>query len=144
MNGLTAGKLAKKAGVNVETLRYYEKRGLLPEPPRTESGYRAYPPDQIQRLQFIKGAQSLGFTLNEIQALLELRVSATATRHQVRHRAENKVAQIDAKIEALQQMRQALTHLIEQCHGDGATSDCPILDGMAHNTFAPTPAEKIA
>lgn len=130
--GLTAGKVAQAAGVNVETLRYYERRGLLPEPPRKESGYRVYPPTAVERLQFIKGAQALGFTLEEIRDLLDLRVDETATRTEVRERAQEKVIDIENKIVALQAMRDALNHLIEQCHDDGPIADCPILEAMPH------------
>ncbi len=135
MNGLRSGQLAKAADVNVETLRYYERRGLLPEPPRRDSGYRIYPLESVSRLRFIKGAQELGFTLEEIQELLALRVDEAATKTEVRQHAQDKVTQIDAKIAALQQMRNALAHLIEQCHGDGPTSDCPILEAMELHTF---------
>ncbi|MBV7328542.1 MerR family DNA-binding protein [Chloroflexi bacterium TSY] len=138
MNGLRSGQLAKAADVNVETLRYYERRGLLPEPPRRESGYRIYPEDSVSRLRFIKGAQELGFTLEEIQELLALRVDENASKIDVRQHAQDKVAQIDAKIAALQQMRNALVHLIDQCHGDGPTSDCPILEAMELHTFDKT------
>ena len=131
MNGLTSSKLAKAAGVNVETLRYYIRRGLLPEPPRRDSGYRMYPPENVERLRFIKSAQELGFTLEEIQQLLSLRVDENATAEDVRQQAQEKVTQIDAKIAALQQMRDALAHLVEQCHGEGPTSDCPILDALS-------------
>ena len=133
MTALTSSKLAKAAGVNVETLRYYIRRGLLPEPPRRESGYRMYPPENVERLRFIKSAQELGFTLEEIQQLLSLRVDENATAGDVRRQSEEKVAQIDAKIAALQQMRDALAHLIEQCHGEGPTNSCPILDALAHS-----------
>jgi len=135
MNGLRSGQLAATANVNIETLRYYERRGLLPEPPRRESGYRVYPVESVPRLRFIKGAQELGFTLEEIQELLALRVTEEASKTQVRKRAQHKVTQIDAKIVALQQMRNALTHLIDQCHGDGPTSDCPILEAMELHTY---------
>ena len=135
MNGLRSGQLAATVNVNVETLRYYERRGLLPEPPRRESGYRIYPLESVSRLRFIKGAQELGFTLEEIQELLALRVTEKASKTEVRNRAQNKVTQIDAKIAALQQMRNALTHLIDQCHGEGPTSDCPILEAMELHTF---------
>lgn len=135
MNGLRSGQLAQSANVNVETLRYYERRGLLPEPPRRESGYRLYPPESIARLHFIKGAQELGFTLEEIQELLALRVEEGASKTEVRDRAQHKVAQIEVKITALQRMRDALSHLIDQCHGDGPTSDCPILEAMELHTF---------
>ena len=130
MSALTSGKLAKAAGINTETLRYYERRGLLPEPPRRDSGYRLYPPESVERLRFIKRAQSLGFTLEEIGRLLALRISHTATAKDVRDEAEEKIAQIEAKIAALTDMRTALTHLVEQCHGEGPTSDCPILDAL--------------
>jgi MerR family mercuric resistance operon transcriptional regulator len=132
LQGLTAGNLAKAAKVNVETLRYYERRGLLPEPPRIESGYRVYPEASVDRLRFIKGAQVLGFTLEEIHELLNLRVNDHASRADVRKRAQEKVEHIEHKITALQAMRAALSDLIEQCHGDGPTSDCPILEAMPH------------
>ena len=132
LQGLSAGKLAKAAVVNVETLRYYERRGLLPEPPRKESGYRVYPETAVERLRFIKGAQALGFTLEEIRDLLNLRVDEHAHRTDVRHRAQEKVEDIERKIKALQAMQDALHDLIEQCHGDGPVADCPILDAMPH------------
>ncbi|MFT5193762.1 MAG: MerR family copper efflux transcriptional regulator [Cellvibrionaceae bacterium] len=128
--GLSAGKLAKAADVNIETLRYYEKRGLLPEPPRKESGYRIYPQADVDRLKFIKGAQTLGFTLSEIQELLEMRIDTHANRADVRKQATQKVSSIREKIEALEAMEQALNHLIDQCHGDGSTADCPILEAI--------------
>lgn len=130
LQGLSAGKLAKAAAVNIETLRYYEKRGLLPEPPRKESGYRVYPESAVERLLFIKGSQALGFTLEEIRELLTLRVDKHATRTDVRQRAYEKVQDIEQKIAALQAMRHALNELIKQCHGDGPTAECPILDAL--------------
>lgn len=132
LQGLSAGELARAATVNVETLRYYEKRGLLPEPPRKESGYRVYPRSAVDRLQFIKGAQVLGFTLEEIHELLNLRVDEHAGRADVRRRAQEKVEDIERKIAALEAMRAALHDLIEQCHGDGPTSECPILEAMSN------------
>jgi len=132
MEGLSAGRLAKAAAVNVETLRYYERRGLLPEPPRKESGYRVYPETAIERLRFIKGAQVLGFTLDEINDLLNLRIDEHASRADVRQRAQEKVENIERKITALKAMREALNDLIEHCHGDGPTLDCPILEAMPH------------
>ena len=133
--GLKSGQLAKETGINVETLRYYEQRELMPEPPRRESGYRIYPESSVGRIRFIKSAQELGFTLEEIKELLALRVDETATKADVRTHAEEKVAQIDAKIAALTQMRTALTHMIDQCHGEGPTSDCPILEAIELHTF---------
>ena len=130
LTGLSAGKLAKAADVNVETLRYYEKRGLLPEPPRKESGYRVYPESAVERLKFIKGAQVLGFTLEEIQELLDMRLDTKANRADVRQSATKKIDDIQEKIEALEQMKQALEHLVHQCHGDGSTAECPILEAI--------------
>ena len=127
---LSAGRLAKAADVNVETLRYYEKRGLLPDPPRKASGYRIYPPSAVERLKFIKGAQTLGFTLAEIQDLLDMRLDTDANRADVRQSARKKVAYIREKITALEAMEQALNTLISQCHGDGSTADCPILEAI--------------
>jgi len=128
--GLSAGTLAKAADVNVETLRYYEKRGILPEPPRKESGYRVYPQSSVDRLKFIKGAQTLGFTLSEIQELLDMRLDTHANRADVRKQANQKVSSIREKIKALEAMEHALNHLIDQCHGDGSTADCPILEAI--------------
>ena len=131
MQGLKSGQLAKAVGVNVETLRYYERRGMIPIPPRQDSGYRLYPPNSVERLHFIKGAQELGFTLDEIKELLALRVDEHAHSGQIRERAQAKVAQIDEKIAALEQMRNALSHLINQCRGEGPTSECPILEAFS-------------
>lgn len=136
MNGLTSGQLAKFTGVTTETLRYYERRGLIPEPHRRASGYRIYQGDAIVRLRFIKGAQELGFSLEEIQELLALRVDQEASSSQVRQRAQAKVAQIEAKIRTLQQMRDALAHLIDLCDGEGPTSACPILEAIDMHAFA--------
>lgn len=135
MKSLRTGQLAQTAGVTVETLRYYKRRGLLPEPPRRKSGYRVYPMESVSRVRFIKGAQDLGFTLAEIEELLALRIDEKANKTEVRERAQNKVTQIDAKIATLQQMRTALSHLIDQCHGDGPTSECPILEAMELHTY---------
>src|SRR6516164_9728627 len=98
---LTIGRLAKEAGVNLETVRYYERRGLLQRPPRSASGYRLFPADAARRLRFIRRAQELGFSLAEIRELLSLRVSPTAKRVDVRKRVEAKIADIDAKIKSL-------------------------------------------
>ncbi len=135
MSTLTRGKLAKAANVNVETLRYYEKRGLLPAPPRGESGYRLYPAESIDRVSFIKGAQELGFTLEEIKDLLELRVAPHSDKGDVKKSALDKVAEIDEKIRALTNMRNALTSLAEQCSGHGELGDCPILEAMETHKF---------
>jgi len=127
MGPLTIGRLARSAGVNPETVRYYERRGLLPEPPRQDSGYRQYPPEMIARLRFIKQAQELGFSLTEIAELLSLRIDTQTACHEVKQRVENKVAEIDHKMETLQHMKQILTALLQNCQTQEVTGECPIL-----------------
>src|SRR6267378_3981697 len=95
MKSLTIGRLAREARVNLETVRYYERRGLLPKPPRSDSGYRLFPMDAARRLRFIRRAQELGFSLKEIRELLSLRVSRSTTSRDIRARAEAKIVDID-------------------------------------------------
>lgn len=130
MKPLTIGQLAKRAGVGVETVRFYERQGLLAEPTRKESGYRQYTEDVVARLRFIRRAQDLGFSLKEIADLLALRVDPATTCAEVRQRAAAKVADIDSKIETLQRMKAALLKVTAQCRGHGPTSECPILDAL--------------
>ena len=120
---------AREAGVNAQTLRYYERRGLLARPPRRGSGYREYPADAVRIVRFIKNAQELGFSLDEIQQLVRLRGVRRNERQRVRTIAERKIADIDQKIARLQSMRGALSQLVESCHGGGA-ADCPIIDAL--------------
>jgi MerR family transcriptional regulator, copper efflux regulator len=126
----TISQLAKHAQVNVETVRYYERRGLLPKPPQRASGYRQYSQDVLAYLQFIRRAQTLGFSLKEIAELLALRVDPMMSCHDVRERAARKLADVDAKIRALENMRGALERLIAACSGQGPLSACPILDAL--------------
>ncbi|MGH9674251.1 MAG: MerR family transcriptional regulator [Bryobacteraceae bacterium] len=130
MNGLTTGEVAKRAGVNLQTIRYYQRRGLLPEPPRSASGYRYFTEDAIRRVRFIKRGQELGFSLDELNDLLALRVRTGATCSDVRQRAEAKIADIDERMRALRTMRTALKRLAENCTGRGPVSECPILESM--------------
>ena len=120
---------AREAGVNAQTLRYYERRGLLPRPPRRGSGYREYPADAVRIVRFIKKAQELGFSLDEIEELVRLRGVRRGERHRVRAIAERKIADIDQKIAHLQSMRAALDRLVESCH-NGGDADCPIIDAL--------------
>src|SRR3989442_1544690 len=129
---LTIGAMAKQAGVHIETLRYYERRGLLPKPPRTPAGYRTFDTDAVRRLHFIKRAQELGFSLKEIKELLALRVDARTSCADVRHRAEAKIADIDQKLRALRAMKRALVRLTAACVGRGPVSACPILESLDH------------
>src|SRR5260370_19574873 len=105
MKSLTIGRLAKQAGVNVETVRFYERRGLLPKPPRTASGYRLFPPDAARRLRFIRRTQELGFSLTEIGELLSLRVSRRTTSAGIRSRPQANLSDIEAKIRSLESMK---------------------------------------
>jgi MerR family mercuric resistance operon transcriptional regulator len=130
MAGLTIGQVARRSAVNIETLRYYERRGLIPEPPRQASGYRQYDPQVVQRIQFIKRAQELGFTLKEISELLALRVDPDTTCEDVRRRAEAKIADIEEKVRSLQRIKKALAELTAACSGRGPTGECPILEAM--------------
>ncbi len=127
MNSLKTGEVASQAGVNVETLRFYEREGLLPEPPRRTSGYREYPPDTVQRIRFIQRGKELGFTLREIKGLLELRVDPDTTCVELRDRATEKVADVKQKIADLKAIERALRKLINTCSGSGPVDDCPIL-----------------
>ena len=128
-NDLTIGKLAKTAGVNIETIRYYQRLGLLVEPSKPMSGHRRYRPEQVKRVRFIKRAQALGFTLDEVASLLQL--NAACACDETRALAARKLALIDQKMAALTAMRQALDGLVQQC---GALDDqvtCPIIDALA-------------
>lgn len=130
MKALTIGEVARRAGVGVETVRFYERRGLIAEPARRASGYRQYGSETVDRLRFIRQAKELGFTLAEIQDLLSLRVDPASTCADVKGRAEAKIADIDEKIRTLQRMKRALVKLTRACGGDGPSSDCPILESL--------------
>jgi len=128
MRNLTIGQLARTARVNVETVRFYERRGLIPDPPRRESGYRQYSEDAVSRIQFIKRAKELGFSLKEIAELLSLRVDPDTTCGDLKRRAEIKIAGVEEKIRALQRIKKALTKLVVLCRGSGPSSECPIME----------------
>lgn len=131
---LTISRLARLGGVNLETIRYYEREGLLPRPPRTRSGYRIFPTDTARRLRFIKRAQQLGFSLTEIRELLTLRLKPGTKRDQIRARAEAKISDIEQKIQTLAAMKRALAQLTTQCSGCGPITECPILESLDHDT----------
>lgn len=138
MNGLTTGTVAGRAGVNVETMRYYERRGLLPQPPRTLSNYRLYTDETVRRVRFIKRAQALGFILSEIKELLALRVDSTTSCGEVKRRTGEKIADIERKIHSLREMKKALEKLTAACRGKGPTAECPILDALGKPDRTPT------
>jgi MerR family mercuric resistance operon transcriptional regulator len=130
MRSLTIGQLAKATQVGVETVRYYERRGLLPEPPRRESGYRQFPFDAIRRIRFIKRAQNLGFSLREISQLLALSDGQEAGCEDVRQFALEKVREIEMKIDHFTRLKETLLDLAGKCQGVGPLIDCPIIESL--------------
>ncbi len=129
MKSLTIGQLARLANVNIETIRYYQRIGLLHEPPKPASGYRHYPENAIDTLKFIRRAKQMGFSLREIAELIALGESACSS---VRQRAEAKREQITTQIQELEKLRQMLDQLIEQCHSEEKDSPCPIVKKLSH------------
>jgi MerR family transcriptional regulator, copper efflux regulator len=117
MSGLTIGEVAEQANVHIETLRYYERRGLVARPPRSASNYRRYPEEAVRRVRFIKRAQELGFSLNNIKELLSLRADPEAGCHEILAHTEAKMKDMDAKICALTAMKYALSTLVAECSG---------------------------
>lgn len=130
MRTFTIGQVAKQAGVGVETVRFYEREGLLPEPDRKESGYRQFDENVVDRLRFIRRAKDLGFTLKEVKELLSLRLDPETTCAAVKQRAEAKIADIDEKMRSLRRMKKVLGKLTESCSGHGPVDDCPILEAL--------------
>ncbi len=123
------GQAARAAGVNQQTLRYYERRGLLPRPPR-RGAFRTYEDEAVRIVQFVKCAQDLGFSLDEVEQLLRLRGVSPSERHRVSAIAERKLTDIDAKIGQLRAMRRALAKLVASCHR-GGTPSCPIIEALS-------------
>jgi Hg(II)-responsive transcriptional regulator len=121
---------AEQAGVNVQTFRYYERRGLLPKPPRRTSGYREFPDDAVRIVRFIKRAQELGFSLDEVEELLRLRRHSGRNRERIRSLAERRIADFERRIGELQRMRGALQTLVHTCHA-GTTLECPIIEAIS-------------
>lgn len=128
--GLTIGRVARSAGLAIDTVRYYEREGLVDKPARTASGYRHFSPEVVARLRFIRQAKQLGFALNEIKDLLALRATPGKSCSDVKARAERKIADIDGRIAALKRMKGALAKLATACSGRGPTSECPILESL--------------
>lgn len=127
---LTIGRVAAAAKVNIQTIRYYERRGLFPKARRTPSGYRQYAEDAVGRIRFIKHAQELGFSLQEIQELLGLRVQHAAASDAVERKTRAKIAIVEQKIRDLQRMRRTLEGLVEACAARRPTDECPILETL--------------
>lgn len=125
------GELARRARVNVQTVRYYERRGLLPDPQRTPAGYREYADAAVDRMRFIRRAQELGFTLSEITELLALRLDPRTPADAVKRRARAKIDDIDRRVRDLERIKRALGHLAGRCRGgSGPIGACPFLDAL--------------
>jgi Hg(II)-responsive transcriptional regulator len=127
---MRTGELAAEAGVNVQTLRYYERRGLLPEPARRNSGYRVYGPEAVRIVRFVKRAQELGFGLREAETLLGLAAGGPESCDAARELAEEKMAELDRRIADLRAMRDSLQRLTATCARPRADRDCPLLQAI--------------
>ena len=136
MAALTIGQLARIVGVNVQTVRYYERLNLLAPSARRPSGYRLYSHQEERRLRFIKNAQTLGFTLREIAELLALRITSTARCGEVLEKARAKLLQVESKVDDLQALARALNSLIRACRVGQPTGHCPILRSLEGETTA--------
>ncbi len=128
------GDVARRAGVNKETVRYYEKRELIPKPDRRRSGYRIFTQRHIDQIRFIKRAQELGFTLSEIKEFLELRVDEDTSCSEIKEEAQQKYQDVAQKIKDLQRIKETLTDLIDSCSEDGPVGGCPILEALEGNS----------
>ncbi len=127
---MTRNELARLTDVSGETIRYYEKRGLIPPPERTESGYRIYTPNDVSRVQFIKRAQGLGFSLKEISELLDFRVDDDCSCDEVKERVEEKIHEVEQKLDELTGIKTALARLAMACEARSPTDRCPILQAL--------------
>jgi len=135
MPQFTISRLAEQSNVNLQTIRYYEREGLLSPEARTDAGYRVYRPDAVLRIRFIKRAQELGFSLNEIKELLFLRADAHTTKLDIRERAQAKLADVEQKLAHLKAIRKNLLRLTEDCSGCGPVGMCPILENLDGKGF---------
>jgi len=124
------GKVAKQAGITVEAIRFYEKKGLIESPKRNESGYRDYPEDAIQLVSFIKRAKELGFSLKEIKNLMPLRYTPGTTCSDVKNQTMEKIADIDRKVDDLLKIKEALKELVSICPGKGPLKHCTIMEAL--------------
>jgi MerR family copper efflux transcriptional regulator len=130
MEKLSIGELARQANVNIETIRYYERRGLISEPPRNKSGHRQNSREAVRRTDFIKRCQSLGFSLKEIEEILELRITSESTCADMKSRVTEKLNDVARKIDQLALIHDALSRLQKKCSGKGPIGNCPILEEL--------------
>jgi len=135
MRNRTIGTVAREIGVRIDTIRFYERQGLIDPPPRTQAGYRVYGTEAVRRLRFVQQAKELGFSLKEIRELLALETSPGTSCADVRARALHKLETIDRRIRELQKIKQALSVLSESCPGKGPVGQCTILDALRENAI---------
>lgn len=133
---MTTGEVAEQAGVGKQTLRYYEREGLLPEPSRDENGHRNYESDAVRRLYFIRRAKELGFSLGDIEELLSLRAKPGAPNREVKQKTQEKLEETRVRLDDLGRVEAKLEELYEACDGEGTTSECPILDALEMSSAA--------
>lgn len=132
METLTIGKVANRAGIGVETVRFYERQELIDSPPRSSAGYRQYPENTVHRLRFIRRAKELGFSLKEIKELLILHNDPKSTCSDIKQRAEKKLDDINRRIHDLKKIRDALNGLLVGCSSDATSAECPILQALTN------------
>lgn len=130
MKALSIGQVARRAGVSIDTIRFYERQGVLEKPPRRDSGYRQYSEEVVRRVRFIQCVKQLGFTLKEISDLLALRVDAQTECSKVKEATLAKLDQVERKLVELERMRRALLQVASLCTGAGPASACPLLDAL--------------
>ena len=130
MKNYTIGQMADKVGVNIQTIRFYERKGIIPKPERKPSGYRLFSDEDVKRLNFIHLSKGHGFSLQEIKELLDLRIDSKSSCDEVRALAEKKVEMMDVKIKELQSMKSALLKLVVTCRNRDYSSECPILEAF--------------
>lgn len=133
MTAMNIGEVAKRSGIGIETIRFYEREGLLLKPERRPSGYRQYDEATVERLNYIRRAKELGFTLAEVKELLELSAAHSICEH-IRQRAEKKITDIDGKIRNLQQMKRSLGKIVQRCLEKNSTEECPLVHKMKRKT----------
>jgi Hg(II)-responsive transcriptional regulator len=134
---MRTGQIANRAGVNVQTLRYYERRGLLQAPARRDSGYREYPSDAIRIVRFVKRAQELGFTLSEVEILLGLAAGGPESCDAVQELTAEKIAELDAKIASLDSMKKSLQALLDTCSRPRDQRECPLIQSIENDATRP-------
>ena len=138
MSEITIGKAAERAGVGVETVRFYERRRLIEQPAKPkDGGFRSYPPETVERIRFIRQAQSLGFSLGEIGELLSLRADPQTECGAMRNRAQAKLEDVDRKLARLGDIRRALEAVVAACPGEGGLGDCTILAFLETEATSP-------